>query len=358
MIDLDWEIKTSDRDADPEWDAFVASTDDGHHVQTSSWARIKSSLGWKSKRILVFNESKIIGGVQLLIRSIPLFGKLGYITKGPLLKLEDQTLSEQIIEKILNILYEENCQLLAIQPPNSGDYICKILKRNNFQLSTLELTPTASLVLDLHQGEDLIFQNLHKKTRQHIRQSERAGTIVKEGTFADLDVFYELHLSTSQRHRFTPYKREYFNILWENLAPFGWIKLLIAWNEKPLSALIFIPFGNTIITKLSGWTGKDPELYPNEAMHWAAIKWGIDHGYKYFDFEGIDPGTARLLIDGGKLDKSQNGFKSGFGGEPVLYPPAYDNVPNKFFNWFYRRVPPVMYGDSLMSKTLERIRKR
>lgn len=352
-------LKISDSYEDPEWDAFVASNPDGHHVQTSCWARIKSSLNWQATRIIISQGQRIVGGAQILIRSIPLIGKIGYVTKGPLIAKKDPVMAEMVLDQILQILKQNHCQLMAIQPPNNGEYISKLLEQNKFCQSTLELAPRASLILDLKQGQESIFSNFHHKTRQHIRLGERSGTVVTEGSYSDLDTFYSLHLSTAQRHKFTPYKREYFNLLWKNLAPSGWITLLIArHNNEPLSALIIVPFGKTIVCKLSGWSGKNTDLRPNEAMHWAAIKWGIEHGYDLFDFEGINIEHCSLLLKGEKPALSQDGFKYGFGGKPILYPPAFDYVPNDFVNLVYRRIPPVMYGDSLVSRSLERFRKR
>lgn len=356
---LNYVVKISELANDPKWDDFVVITPGGHHVQTSCWARIKSSLNWKPIRILVYQGTEIIGGAQMLLRNVPLIGKIGYVTKGPLFGKDEPVLEELVFDQIIQIFKQNHCQLMAVQPPKYGGNLTMLLKQNKFLESTLELAPTASLVLDLQQGKDSITSQLHHKTRQYIRQSERMGTKIVEGSFADLDTFYTLHLSTAQRHKFTPYKREYFNLLWENLAPSGWIKLFIALqNDEPLSALIIIPFGDTILSKLSGWNGKDSDFRPNEAVHWAAINWGIDHGFKFFDFEGINREHAQIMLNGGKLSKTQTGFKNGFGGSPVLFPSAYDFLPNPIINWVYRQIPPVVYGDSIVSKTLERFRKR
>ena len=253
----DFEVKISELAYDPEWDDFVARTPGGHHVQTSCWARIKSSLNWKPYRILVYQGTEIIGGVQILLRKVPLVGKIGYVTKGPLFGNDDPDLEKCVFDHMIQIFKQNRCQLMAVQPPTYGGNLPTLLQQNMFLESTLELAPTASLVLDLQQGKEAITSQLHHKTRQYIRQSERMGTKIVEGSYADLDTFYELHLSTSQRHKFTPYKREYFNLLWENLAPSGWIKLFIALQEnEPLSALLIIPFGDTILSKLSGWNGK------------------------------------------------------------------------------------------------------
>ncbi len=53
-------------------------------------------------------------------------------------------------------------------------------------------------------------------------------------------------------------------------------------------------------------------------MHWHAIKWAKDQGFRYYDFEGINPEAAKLTLEGKPLpDALRNSihrFKIGFGG--------------------------------------------
>ena len=62
---------------DPAWDAFLAATPGGDHLQTSLWAQVKAPFGWRAARVVVTRDDRIVGGVQLLIRPLPLLGRLG-----------------------------------------------------------------------------------------------------------------------------------------------------------------------------------------------------------------------------------------------------------------------------------------
>ena len=80
--------------------------------------------------------------------------------------------------------------------------------------------------------------------------------------------------------------------------------------------------------KKGGWLGEHRDRHPNEALHWAAIQWAKAHGYRYYDFEGIDPAAAELALRGVPLPEpmrqSVARFKLGFGGEVRLLPRSYD----------------------------------
>ena len=87
-----------------------------------------------------------------------------------------------------------------------------------------------------------------------------------------------------------------------------------------------------------GWSGKHPNHHLNSALLWKSILWSKEHGYRYCDFEGLDPSSARAIINGTRPPLAKDYFKYAFGGKAILYPPAYDFVPNKVLNWAYRRM--------------------
>jgi vancomycin resistance protein VanK len=186
---------------------------------------------------------------------------------------------------------------------------------------------------------------------------------VREGNAADLDVFYRLHIVTAHRQRFTPYPLKYFRKLWDVFEPHHHIGLFLAEHHGvPISALLIIPFGNTVIAKILGWSGEYSQLKPNDAVFWHAIRWSKLHGFQYFDFEGVELQAAKAILAGGSLPESlqhsPDFLKMGFGGRVVLYPLAYDTVHNRVFRWIYKKASPKVGGRSAPSQLMDRLRKR
>jgi lipid II:glycine glycyltransferase (peptidoglycan interpeptide bridge formation enzyme) len=356
-------VEISEEMQDPDWDAFVAGAPGGHHVQTSLWGQVKALLGWHAARIVLTDQKRILAGAQLLIRPMPVIGAVAYLTKGPICASEDAGLAELVIDEVCRIGCAHHVQLLAIQPPNNGQEMVSLLPSRGFHPSSLELAPTATILIDLAPDPDSILAAMKRQTRQNIRRAEREGITVHEGTACDLPAFYKLHLATSQRQNFPPYPQEYFTHMWRVLEPPGYITLLLAKYEAEIvSALLLVPFGNTVIAKILGWSGLHADRRPNEALFWASIQWAKSHGYPFFDFEGIDPIGARAVLNGESLPESLHHspdfLKHGFGGQVVLYPEAYDRVSSPMLRWAYRKASPRIGGQSVASKLMDRLRKR
>jgi peptidoglycan pentaglycine glycine transferase (the first glycine) len=358
----DYAVEISEAAEDPAWDAFVARTPGGHHVQTSLWGQVKALLGWQVARIVLTDRKRIVAGAQLLIRPMPVIGAVAYLTKGPVCCSEDAMLAELVIDEVCRISRAHHVQLLAIQPPNNGQAMVCLLPPRGFRPSSLELAPTATILIDLAPDPDGILAAMKRQTRQNIRRGEREGITVHEGTARDLPTFYALHTATSQRQNFPPYPQEYFTHMWQLLEPHGYITLLLAaYEAETVSALLLVPFGNAVIAKILGWSGLYADRRPNEALFWAAIQWSKSHGYPLFDFEGIDPNGARAVLKGeslpASLHHSPDFLKHGFGGQVVLYPEAYDRVSSPILRWAYCKASPRIGGQSAASKLMDRLRK-
>jgi peptidoglycan pentaglycine glycine transferase (the first glycine) len=359
----DYEVKISEEIQDPDWDAFVARAPGGPHVQTSLWGQVKALLGWRVARVVVTDQKRIVAGAQLLIRSMPFIGAVAYLTKGPVCASEDIGLAERVIDEVCRVSWSRHVQLLAMQPPNNGQAMVSLLPPRGFHPSSLELAPTATILIDLTPDLDEILARMKRQTRQNIRRSERQGISVHEGTERDLDTFYDLYVATSQRQEFPVYAKKYYTRMWQVLEPHGYIKLLLAkYGAEVVSALLLVPFGDTVIAKILGWSGLYADRRPNEAVFWASIQWAKSHGYPCFDFEGIDPIGARMVLRGESLPESlqhsPDFFKHGFGGQVVLYPEAYDRVSNPILRWVYRKASPRIGGQSVSSRLMDRLRKR
>jgi len=337
----DYQFRTSTDLDDPAWDRFVASVPGGHHVQTSLWGRVKGVLGWQAVRVVVSRDDDIVGGGQLLLRPVSRFGNVGYVTKGPIIKSGDPTLSKRVIDELRNLGRAYHLRYLAIQPPSNGQAIIHSLEELGFRASWIELAPTATILLDLTQDLAVLMERLKRQTRQNIRRSQREGITVGEGNASDLDTFYRLHLSTSERQKFVPYPKDYFATMCHTFESAGCFCLIVAdYKGEGVSSLLLIPFGTTVIAKILGWSGEHGNRRPNEAVFWGAIKWAQEHGYHCFDMEGIDPASARAVLNGQSLPEelrdSPDFFKLGFGGQVVLNPPAYDYFYNSVLRWTYR----------------------
>lgn len=337
------DVSVSNKEWDPDWDAFVESAPHGHHVQTSLWGLVKSTLGYHSYRIIVSKKGNIVAGGQLLIKQLFPYIAISYMPKGPIFPQEEPSFVATIFSNLKHLVRSHHIQLLVIQPPTEYPEFTMLLNQHRFQPGWLDIAPTATILLDLTPDFDQILARMKRQTRQNIHRSAREGIVVREGNQDDLPAFYHLHLTTSQRQKFSPYPEQYFTSMWRSFAPHNYIKLIIAeFESEPVSALLLIPFGDTVIAKTLGWSGQYAERRPNDAVFWASIQWAKTHGYRCFDFEGIDRRGAEIMMSGQPLPEnlqhSPDFFKLGYGGLVSLPPKPYDLIINPFIRWPYQYI--------------------
>jgi lipid II:glycine glycyltransferase (peptidoglycan interpeptide bridge formation enzyme) len=359
----DYTFQVSEESRDPQWDRFVADTPGGHHVQTSLWAQVKAVLGWSAKRLVARRGDAIVAGTQILCRQIPMVGGIGYVSAGPLLKDEDPALVESMFQELMHFSRNQRLQYVVVQPPTDSEAIAGQLSSLGFAASTVELLPTASLLTDLNAGVDDLLAQMRRQTRRNIVKGQESGIVVREASRQDLPTFCSLNAATCRRQNATQFSEEYFTRMWDVFEPSGYIRIFVAEYEgDPVSMLMVIPFRDTVIAKVLGWSGEHQERRPNEAAFWAAIQWAKAHGYRWFDMEGINRAGAVEVLNGRPLPesllKTPDFFKYGFGGKPVLMPESREYIQNAVLRWGYQKFLSGEGNRRLAYRISEIIRKR
>lgn len=357
------EIRVSDSPTDPDWDSFLRSVEGGHHAQSSLWAQVKATVDWSVLRVTASRSGRIVGGAQLLLRSVPLAGSVAYLPKGPVVANDAASVLPGLMSAVHDAAKARRVQLIAAQPPDNGAWIADELRREGFHPSPLGGFPTATVIIDLASDLDNILAAMKSKTRYNVRLSERKGMTVRVGTSDDVSSFTSILRLTAERQDFTVNDEKYYA---DTARIFGideGFKLFLAEHDNEVASAMFaIAFGDTVLFKRGGWSGRLGALRPNEAMHWAAIKWAKAAGYRYYNFEGIDAEAARQHLAGEKLDSCQlnsvTRFKLGFGGDVRLLPGVLDHVHNQVLGWGYRSLGPRLLDSALVDRASNFVRSR
>src|SRR4051794_9934694 len=67
--------------------------------------------------ILVRDGGQIVGGCQLLVRSVPLIGAIGYVPRGPVLASRDPAALDAVLDALRDHARRRRILLLKVQPP-------------------------------------------------------------------------------------------------------------------------------------------------------------------------------------------------------------------------------------------------
>lgn len=342
------------------WHAFLARTPGGSYQQTDWWAVAKMKEGFRARRLVIRNGDDILGGAQMLYRSLPVRGAVAYVPLGPVLASADPEVASLAMAHLHRIAREQNVYYLAVQVPRGGGAFSRELLNFGFFPALLDLAPTASVVIDLSNSLDVLLSRMHKTTRYDIRASQRKGITVREGGLKDIDAVHRLLLATAERRGFLGLKNDYLREVWRQFSGGGYTKIFIAeFQERPISAALMMSFGDTVTYWKAGWSGECSTLYPNEALQWTAIQWAKSNGYRYYDLGGIPRALAKSALADDSVRKpgahSVAFYKLGFGGQIELFPEALMYIYNRPLRRVWSMISKRGPAQTLLPNILRRI---
>ncbi len=158
-----------------------------------------------------------------------------------------------------------------------------------------------------------------------------------------LDDFVRIMQETGERDNFSTRPKSYFEQIMNCMGED--CRLYMAYYEgKAIAGTLAIKWGQNVMKYQYGASSNaHRNVYPNYALQWAMMQWGMECGCKVYDFGGISG-------DCQNPDNPHYGlwrFKHGFGGYMKEFIGEFDYVINK----------PVYHLYNLATKVLEKVRK-
>jgi peptidoglycan pentaglycine glycine transferase (the first glycine) len=336
-------VVTDDNDGGM-WDAFLTTVPRVPYQQSSLWARVKAGQGWRSALVTVTRDGWIHGGAQLLYRSIPLVGAVGFVARGPILASDDPALAAAAAVGLERLALACNVTYLIVQPPTErADVVTSQLLRSGYRTAPEIMAPydTTTGLLDLSQGKATILAGMRSSTRRNVRLAQRRGMTVREGGAADLPVFYTLLAATARRRGFSPPPASFFDAAWTTMASVGMLRMAVAeFDGQSVSAFLWVVFGDTMNCWRGGWSGEHRYRRPNEALDWSGISWAAGQGLRWYDFQG------------------DSDYTRGFSRSSVTSPGPLERVPNPLLRRLYPRALHRMLDAPGISRLKQVVRYR
>ncbi|MBO5137250.1 MAG: peptidoglycan bridge formation glycyltransferase FemA/FemB family protein [Spirochaetaceae bacterium] len=337
-------------------------------LQSHFWADFKANHGWKELRFKGY-EAGIEFECSLLLRefSIPFIGKinLAYVPMGIDLckNFSDDVYKCTTYTKILS---EFSCMIKQYLPKKT---ICirydvpieferiddavsfatsvekqsrKISKKLKCTKAPYNVQPPDTVVLDLSQSEDCIFEQMKSKWRYNIRLAQKKGVQIKKCSLDEIDLFYNLYKVTAQRDGIAIHNKEYYADLLrrgcsynfssseENLNSDYSVNLYIASHEdEPLAAIITLFTPKEAVYLYGASSNNKRNLMPAYLLQWTSICDAKKAGSLCYDFYGIPPTDDEKHPMHGLYR-----FKTGFGGRIVHRPGSIDVPLSPLYNLY------------------------
>ena len=308
----------TDEKSKQEYKNFLENHERCNFQQSPEWAKVKSS--WKNEVVLAEDENgKIIGSLSILIRKIPIFGNIMYSSRGPVCDIHNEKVLRELTDGAKELAKKYNAIVLKIEPDieSKDTEFRNIVQKIGYKIKDdaknfrEEIQPRYVFRLNIKdKTEDEIFAGFHQKTRYNIRLATKKGVTIKEGTREDLKDFHKIMIETGARDGFIIRSLEYFEKMYDELAP-EHMKLLMAYYEgKPISGVIPIMYGNKTWYLYGASSNEHRNLMPNYLLQWEMIKIAIARKSDIYDLRGVSG-----VVDENHPQYGLYRFKKGFGAE-------------------------------------------
>ena len=296
------------------WKKFIINHDKGNIFQTPFFFNINDEINNHNPFISVLlNRNNELVGVLLGV-TISYFGINSVITSrdviigGPVVLNNDEKLISMLLDNYASI-NSKNVLFTEIRNINE-----QLNENDAYQKSSFKFNDHLNFLIDLSVTKNDLWLKISRSKRKLIRKSEKLGVYFVEvdiEDFSKLEEGYAILYEVYQRARLPLPKIDIFkNAVKESNDDYR-IKIFSVYVENKMVGVRFaLIFKKDIYGWYAGSYSEFYNYYPNELLAWKTIEWGLDSGFRKFDYGGAGkPNDAYGVRD----------FKSKFGGELVNF---------------------------------------
>lgn len=150
----------------------------------------------------------------------------------------------------------------------------------------------------LDSGIDEIRRRLSQHARRNITIAEREGVRVEARTDRDaVHHFHDLHvLLRKRKYKLLAQPVELFDRIWDAFAADDAIVTMLAYaGDELIAGAVFLAWADTLYYKFGASRQEYLAKRPNDAIFWAGIRWGVQHGAGLVDWGLSDVDQPGLI---------------------------------------------------------------
>jgi Uncharacterized protein involved in methicillin resistance len=322
-----------------QWNDFVASAPCCSISQMYEWSELDPhNFGAEDiMRIGVVDEvGKLCAAMVMTVTRAPgIKQRYFYAPRGPIIHDPDSPAMTVLLNYIKAEARRRHAFMLKIEPSVPDNDLCwsSALKRRHFRANPYHMHVRNEWVLDITPDEKTLLAGMKEKWRYNIRLAGRRGIVVRKGEGqADLDAFYHLYETTSDRDKFFINKKSHYEDVMRLFGKDGHAQLFLAEYEGvPIAGIIVLIAGPWSYYMYGASSNEHREKMPNHLLQWTAIRWSKQQGCRYYNFRGI----PEILEEGQEMYGIYL-FKRGFGGYALHALATQDLVYRPFTYLLYR----------------------
>jgi lipid II:glycine glycyltransferase (peptidoglycan interpeptide bridge formation enzyme) len=330
-----------------EWDEWLQiNSEYTPFAQSWFWGDILIAEGKKVERLRIIEKDNILVQAQILYNELPFGWQYAFCEKGVIGNLKFEIRNFEIIKTIINYLKYNGCCFFRLEPADLSQFPISNFK---FQKS-FDITPRATLIVDLNKVEKDLLADMHAKTRYNIHLAHRKNLQIKDEK--DIEVFLKFSRLTAKRDQFSLHPENHYRSILSSIFS---VQLSALCGDEVIASNVFVGFGNTFTYLYGASDYQCRNLMAPYLLQWEGIKLGKKLGYRYYDFFGIAPAN-RLQTSDFRLQQDRDKdytydmkhqyagvtrFKLGFGGQTHEDPGKFDIVLDKKKYFIYQMLRKI-----------------
>ena len=306
---------------DARWTDFILKFSDVNIFHSPEMNKVFSiSKGFTASPLFALHKSKILGCVfpilvhtdfilpnrlkdRLVLFSSPLFSKSTLGLAGlKLLLTEVQAMAKK--------------KALFSEIRNSESFM---EEDNDNVMKSWEYMPRENYFIDFTLGEKELSARLSSGTRRNIRRGMKHGCVIEEISSPDgLKCVIGLIEELYERKKIPMVDTSVFYNAFDLLLLKGFLRIIaMKKNDEIIGVRLSLNYADTVYDWYAASKTTEKKEYPNEALVWNTIQWGINNNYKRFDFGGggvpgkhYGPAVFKEKFKGNKVEFGRNRYSN------------------------------------------------
>ncbi|HEY3275785.1 MAG TPA: FemAB family XrtA/PEP-CTERM system-associated protein [Syntrophorhabdaceae bacterium] len=303
-------------DHESAWDDYVTGHPDGTFCHLSGWRDVfKETYGHKDYYVSARNGGAIVGVLPLfLLKSLGRGSRLismPFLDCGGILA-ENSDVEKEIFCRATNFAGAVKAKAIELRyggPLQRARVVTGTEEGrgavfvDGIEMPFLARSHKVRMLLKLPDNTDALMASFKSKLRSQIRRPIKEGCEVSIGGVELVNDFYRV-FTVNMRDLGSPvHSKNLFLNIFKKFS--DKIKIVLVRKEGiPIAASVIIGFRGTLSNPWASSLKEHSRLSPNMLLYWAALAYGCENGFSYFDFGRSSPGEGTFR------------FKEQWGAEP------------------------------------------
>jgi serine/alanine adding enzyme len=279
------------------WDEFVRRAEDATLAHPWAWKDVmEHAYGHPASYLAAVQGDEVRGVLPLVLVKSRLFGRhlvsMPFLDYGGLCTGRYRDAEQALLDHAIGLAEEQRAVLQLRHVQDRAPTLPRSLEK-------------VTMHLELGEDEETLWKRLRPRRRTEIRKGTKLGVEVSiHGGEEALSEFYTV-LSTNMRDLGSPVHSRRFFAEVRTAFPEEARFIVARLGDVPIGTGLILLHRDTISVPWSSSLRRFSSYRPNRALYWEAMRYGLQHGYRLFDFGRSSRGSGTFQ------------FKLEWGAEPV-----------------------------------------